>query len=40
MKFRKPLSLLTGAALLLCSSVALANRLADVRVNATPIKDS
>lgn len=40
MKFTKPLSLLTGAALLLCSSVAFANRFADVQVNATPLKDS
>lgn len=40
MKITKPLSLLTGAALLLCSSVALANRFADVQVNTTPLKDS
>jgi glyoxylase-like metal-dependent hydrolase (beta-lactamase superfamily II) len=40
MKITKTLSLLSGAALLLCSSVALANRFADVQVNATPLKDS
>lgn len=40
MKLTKTLSLFTGAALLLCSSVALANRFADVQVNATPLKDS
>ncbi|OZB41633.1 MAG: Zn-dependent hydrolase [Alishewanella sp. 34-51-39] len=40
MKLTKTLSLFTGAALLLCSSVALANRFADVQVNTTPLKDS
>lgn len=40
MKITKTLSLLSSAALLLCSSVALANRFADVQVNATPLKDS
>lgn len=40
MKITKTLSLFTGVALLLCSSVALANRFADVQVNATPLKDS
>lgn len=40
MKLSKTLSFFTGAALLLCSSVALANRFADVQVTATPLKDN